>query len=200
MTGEISLPYWPDLSLGILQSINISQSFVYISQWFHFGAYDRVKKDDLLKCAGGWARFSLSLTATRMFAIWTSQLGVSWWRSCNVNLLVHILLVPHCLASEICQRGGARAVRRCRMSPPCIRLWCLSMCRGCYVTDTFTLTVTGGAASQTADCYSRVELNSAAYVVIGLVIMKGLMRQEETTTWFSGFCLPSSYLFNFKIT
>lgn len=118
--------------------------------------------------------------------LYMDMMKVSWWTSCNVNHLLHILHVPHCLASEICQWGGAGAAPRCRMSPPCIRLWRLSMCRGSSCDWHLRPdTVTGGAASQTADCYSRVGLNAAAYVVIGLVIVEGLVRQEErTATWF----------------
>lgn len=52
-----------------------------------------------------------------------SQLDVSWCSPCDVQHLVHITHGALCLASEICQRGGARQ-HECRMSP-CRRLWCL---------------------------------------------------------------------------
>ncbi len=89
--------------------------------------------------------------------------------------------------------GVEQGQRECRMSP-CVRLWCLMRKNMWGPSCDWHLrpdSAVGGAASRTADCYTGVRFNAAAYVVIGLVIVGG--RQEtgkRQPAWFIVFLFP----------
>lgn len=108
-------------------------------------------------------------------------LDVPCCRPCNLNRLLHIMHVTHCLASEICHWDEASAAWVSHVTLRKIvgawcekRVWCLS-CDTHLQSDTSP----GGAASRTADSHSGVMFNVAAYVVIGVVMLEGHNEQKK---------------------
>lgn len=106
----------------------------------------RVKWEDVLKLnpvfSFRWASLHVTFTYSWLYCQICghnkSQLDVSWCSPCDVHHLVHITHGALCLASEICQRGGAEAARVSHVSlrktvVPDVK----EHVRGCHVTDTF---------------------------------------------------------------